>query len=121
MARNSDTTFENPDIILNQQNIEVQGNFNKMLKNWLFLILIWIPHLLNSQINYSQTFTGCTSNPCNGWAWNIPGSMTAITGLGYTPCAVADPAARANLSAIVTTGNLSATSSLGTSSGEITT
>jgi len=87
----------------------------------LFLICFLAANPMSGQINYSQAFTGCTSNPCNGWSWNIAGSMTATTGLGYTPCAVADPAARANLSATVTTGNLSATSSLGTSSGEITT
>lgn len=85
----------------------------------LLALIINIIQIGSSQINYTQPFDGCNSDPCNNWDWSIAsGNITAITATGYTPCAVADPAARANLSSSVTSGNLSSTVSLGTSSGE---
>ncbi|HMT71220.1 MAG TPA: hypothetical protein PKD16_13730, partial [Saprospiraceae bacterium] len=85
----------------------------------LLALIINIIQIGSSQINYAQPFDGCNSDPCNNWDWSIAsGNITAITATGYSPCAVADPAARANLSSSVTSGNLSSTVSLGTSSGE---
>lgn len=85
----------------------------------LLALIINIIQIGSSQINYDQPFDGCNSDPCNNWDWSIAsGNITAIAATGYSPCAVADPAARANLSSTVTSGNFSSTVSLGTSSGE---
>lgn len=86
---------------------------------YLVLFIIGGSHFLSGQINYTQPFDGCNADPCNNWDWNVAsGNITAVSSLGYTPCAVANPAARANLSGTVLTANFSSTASLGTSSGE---
>ncbi len=85
----------------------------------LVLCILGFSQFSNGQINYTQPFDGCNSDPCNSWDWNIAsGNITAVSALGYSPCAVANPAARANLSGTVLTGNFSSTATLGTSSGE---
>ncbi len=114
-----------PSVKLPTKSRNLKGNVTFSYKQVGYLILFLFVQLIaipaNSQINYSQDFAGCSSNPCGGWTWSVAGSMTATTGMGYTPCAVADPAARANLSSTITTGNLTSSASLGTSVGEITT
>ncbi|HMU03479.1 MAG TPA: hypothetical protein PJ990_07630, partial [Saprospiraceae bacterium] len=91
------------------------------LRRQLFLLLciLGLSQIAVSQINYTQGFDGCNVDPCNNWDWDIAsGNITAVSTLGYSPCAVANPAARANLSGTVLSGTFSSTVSLGTSSGE---
>ncbi|MBK8624564.1 MAG: hypothetical protein IPN86_02975 [Saprospiraceae bacterium] len=86
---------------------------------FLLLCILGLSQMSIGQINYAQPFDGCNADPCNNWDWNVAsGNITAVAALGYTPCAVANPAARANLSGAILTANFTGTTTLGTSSGE---
>lgn len=74
-----------------------------------------------SQVNYTTSFTGCSSSTCSGWTISggtSPG-ITSTAGSGFTPCNTAS--AKSDIWSSSTTTTLKSDNSLGTSNGQTTT